>query len=81
MKTVTEAAADPIGLFKGSLTEFHSMNWSADRVDRALNVGLFVLLLADGVALLLYPDQLTAIAVVLVTGLYVLLTQFREMVA
>ena len=49
--------------------------------ERAVNAGAFVVLLADVLALLLFPRPLTAGAVIVVTGMYVLLTQFRELFA
>jgi len=55
------------------------MNWDSERVDRLLARGAFVVLFLDVLALWLYPEPVTAAAVIVATGGYTMATQFHEL--
>lgn len=54
------------------------MSERAEKVDKIQNVLIFIILLINFVLLYLYPDPVTGMFVIALTGGYVLLTQFRE---
>ena len=55
------------------------MNWGSERVDTLLARGVFVVLFLDVLALWLYPEPVTAAAVIVATAGYSMATQFREL--
>jgi len=55
------------------------MTWDSERVDTLLARGVFVVLSLDVLALWLYPEPVTAGAVIVVTAGYTMTTQFREL--
>jgi len=54
------------------------MSRDSERVDTLLARGAFVVLFLDALALWVHPEPVTVAVVIVVTGGYTMLTQFRE---